>query len=608
MGTHSYRYLDGRISFREWRFYIPKVVTLLAYNLYKICIIFKYGIRFAELPFASFISFITLYASVGQWPKLGVLTVMILTGIELTILVLICFDIFKTMRALREAKYTDHRTQILGFRFFLHQQLIFNVVYISTYLLILFALPNGSQVTQLFVRSESTEKLDGRGSYFDAQYLPFGLLLCVLAFATTEAYTNLPADVNLRQLFFSCTFRTDDEQEPLLEPVVYRNREPRSFTGQYIDIRPNCFVMQTNIELFNLSWFVYYHGTKKENSLKLDFKEISLKIRDYLYDQDTDTRVIIAESSDRIIFAFKGTSSTQNLFTDMKVIHNSLAQVVEHGSGRVLHENNNRFELLRKSLVYRRAKVHAGFEEAYCTIKERLRVITTKLLAENNRPFFFTGHSLGGALATLSSLDISLTLDIPPSRIAVSTFGSPRVGNKAFQELYDSEIKMNWRVVAGGDLISRLPKIGYRHVGKKVILTSTGELFIDPSALEMVFWHSQSASIVHHRKACYLLALRAWCNSLGGDYVPKFWPFPVSKNDSRKFDTTFKKPLSQGFSQHTFGRRRNNKDHGAKMQLFSDAIDALKDNITEPSENSIVLWSKLVKLALQENNEDDSKQ
>ena len=50
------------------------------------------------------------------------------------------------------------------------------------------------------------------------------------------------------------------------------------------------------------------------------------------------------------------------------------------------------------------------------------------------------GHSLGGALAELDSLFMTLNL---PSNIHVKgrTFGTPRVGNPQFASLFDSLVR-----------------------------------------------------------------------------------------------------------------------------------------------------------------------
>lgn len=600
MGSHSYRYLQERITIWNWEFYVPKIALALIYNAYKLSVLFVFRIAFSELPFATLVAFLALYGNIGVWPRLGVITVAILTALETVIFGLIVVDVMKTMRVLSLAEYVKHRTKILGFRFFLHQQGIFYLVYVCNYALILFGLPKGPQILQFWLLAHNGKQ--GRGSYFDVQYAPLGLQLCILAYVTTEAYTNLPALFSLQRLkFWSRERDGSTEVEP--EPIVYRNREPPSFSGDELEIKPNCFIMQTNVELFNLAWFVYYHGTSKESKLTIDYDALTLKIRDSFYSKRTDTRAFVAESRDRIIVAFKGTTSRQNLFTDVKVMHRSLSQFIRlntlpNGNPRV----ESRVFFVLKSKSFQRAKVHSGFVEAYNSIREELIPVIATLLREKNRPIFFTGHSLGGALATLSSLDVSLGLNVPGTRILVSTFGSPRVGNNAFREVYDDQIPMNWRLVAGGDIISRLPKVGYTHVGKRVVLTAAGELFIDPSALEIIFWYNPRASFVHHRKAWYMLSLKTWCASRLDDYSPDLWPFPVSASDSRKFEISLRKPISRNLPP--LSRRGKVIDRVEKFKMWADAIDDL--NVDIQDERSLDSWRRLAARVLEKIRNDSS--
>ena len=602
-GVHSYRFLDRRISIRDWGFYVPKIGALLTYNLFKILVLYIHKITFSELPFGSLAGFFLLYGRLGRWPKLGIVMIVIVTSMEFVLLAWIAVDIYKTRKAMKEADYIKYRTKILGFRFFLYQQFVFNIVFVATYIIILFGLHNDIQILQFIIHADEEE---GRGSYFDVQYAPFGLLLCILAFVTVEAYTNLPASVRVRNTILPWLFGEIEEKQTLLEPVMYRSTEPPSLSDEMpLNTQPNLFVMQTNIDLFNLSWFVYYHGTKKEKTLSLNFQDLKLKIIDSIYHKGTDTRVVIAEANDRIIFAFKGTSSGQNLRTDLNVIFHSLSQVVEDAhtakeylDGKVPPEEVGR--------LFRRCKIHSGFAQAYGTVKHRVRCLVQSMLTSKKRPIFMTGHSLGGALATLCSLDICLTLQVPPKEMNVSTFGSPRVGNDAFTRLYNWIIEVNWRFVAGGDMISKLPKGGYRHVGKKVMLTSSGDMLIDPNALEMLFWNSQGASIVHHRKSCYMLALKAWCESIGSELIPNFWPFPVSAEDSRKFESWGKKssrsaatPVSGGVLSVEKKRRER-----ARLEAFAKAIDELGGMPVEEPKSVVAIravqrWKRVVERGLE---------
>lgn len=589
MSSHSYRILTKTISISDWTFYLPKIAVVLTYTIYKLVVLFVFRIAFSELPFASLVACFTLYGHLAVFPRIAVITVAVLTTMETAILLMVLIDIIKTFKLHLSVEYVQHRTKLLGYRFFLHQQTIFYLVYVCNYVLILFGLPYGPQILQFYLLS--ADGGEGRGSYFDVQYAPWGLHLSILAYITTEAYTNLPASFSMRDLkFWSAEISQPDEVEP--QPIMYRTREPPSFSGNELDLNPNCFVMQTNIELFNLAWFVYYQGTPKEKKLNIDYQSLPMQISKSFFDQQTDTRAFISESVDRIIIAFKGTSSRQNFLTDLKVAHSPLSQIVRltvAPSGEE-SEISTRVDSVITGKEFRRARVHAGFATAYNTIRPDLIVQVDALLKKKNRPIFLTGHSLGGALATISSIDISLSLDVPGTRILVSTFGSPRVGNQAFRNVYNAQVPMNWRLVAGGDIISRLPKVGYAHVGRRVVLTSAGDLFIDPNALDTMFWHTPQASFLHHRKWWYLLSLKSWCTRRIHDYSPNFWPFPVSASDNKRFEVSMKKPNSR--TPSILSRRERKFNRVEKYQKAAEILDQLGAT-SIADKKSIENWGRL---------------
>lgn len=63
-----------------------------------------------------------------------------------------------------------------------------------------------------------------------------------------------------------------------------------------------------------------------------------------------------------------------------------------------------------------------------------------------------TGHSLGGALATLCALEVAASGRAGLS-VSLVNFGSPRVGNTAFCELYNRLVPDSVRVVNGADAV-----------------------------------------------------------------------------------------------------------------------------------------------------------
>lgn len=101
---------------------------------------------------------------------------------------------------------------------------------------------------------------------------------------------------------------------------------------------------------------------------------------------------------------------------------------------------------------------------------------------------YVTGHSLGGALATLLALELSSSQLAKRGAISVTmyNFGSPRVGNRKFAEVYNEKVKDSWRVVNHRDIIPTVPRLmGYCHVAQPVYL-ATGDLKIALENMELL--------------------------------------------------------------------------------------------------------------------------
>jgi triacylglycerol lipase len=116
------------------------------------------------------------------------------------------------------------------------------------------------------------------------------------------------------------------------------------------------------------------------------------------------------------------------------------------------------------------ALVHRGCKRAlnsvWTPIEAALRTI--------EGPLFYTGHSLGAALATLAAVRRAPT--------ALYTFGSPRVGDIRLA----GKLKAvpTFRVVHGKDIVTTVPPelLGFRHLGEEHHIGTSGlnELQLDP--------------------------------------------------------------------------------------------------------------------------------
>ncbi|KAJ9070642.1 hypothetical protein DSO57_1005735 [Entomophthora muscae] len=132
-------------------------------------------------------------------------------------------------------------------------------------------------------------------------------------------------------------------------------------------------------------------------------------------------------------------------------------------------------------------KVHAGFNSIITSLMPSLLPAIKK--AAHGRPDYkiiLTGHSLGGALATLAANHIHKNLTIPWQQISVITFGQPRVGNLKFVQWYNSLPLTMARVANINDPITLLPlsQMGYYHTLNEIFLTGPNTRICSTSILE----------------------------------------------------------------------------------------------------------------------------
>ena len=110
-----------------------------------------------------------------------------------------------------------------------------------------------------------------------------------------------------------------------------------------------------------------------------------------------------------------------------------------------------------------RCKVHSGFNGAYEDLKNQVRSLVSAYRSSYpSAKLIMTGHSLGGAIASLAALDLTLNLEQVD---AVYTFGSPRVGNYRFAMYYNSKVPNTFRVVNYRDTVAHMPWLsqGFNH-------------------------------------------------------------------------------------------------------------------------------------------------
>jgi len=115
-------------------------------------------------------------------------------------------------------------------------------------------------------------------------------------------------------------------------------------------------------------------------------------------------------------------------------------------------------------------KVHYGFMKQFTALKRSI-VKTTIASMKQVNTIHFIGHSLGGALATLFAGYIGRFyrgyFDGYMKKISVicHTFGSPRVGNKAYVRWFQENVRKMVRITNFKDPVAQMPiSAYYQHV------------------------------------------------------------------------------------------------------------------------------------------------
>lgn len=121
--------------------------------------------------------------------------------------------------------------------------------------------------------------------------------------------------------------------------------------------------------------------------------------------------------------------------------------------------------------------VHTGFKTQYYTVEYYLKQLVIKHINSPCCKLLICGHSLGGALASLCALDMK-TFFYSSHDVTCVTWGSPRVGGKAWARLFNEMVPDSFRYVYRNDIVTKVPNslMNYYHVGNKIHLSPGGSL------------------------------------------------------------------------------------------------------------------------------------
>jgi predicted lipase len=197
---------------------------------------------------------------------------------------------------------------------------------------------------------------------------------------------------------------------------------------------------------------------------------------------ETDTQVAILKKSSEITVVFPGTSSYTDWITNFTTFkeYTTFYQQVIQREIEAKKQKTYPYHTNNKS----GSSMHTGFVKSYLSVRDQIHEYINSNYITN---VTVTGHSLGGALATLCVLDIQYNFAEKLSFIEAYTFGAPKVGNHQFCCSYNHRVCNSYHFVHGMDIIPSLPRWwqGYRktetqlHIGSRFSLNFITALLRD---------------------------------------------------------------------------------------------------------------------------------
>lgn len=174
----------------------------------------------------------------------------------------------------------------------------------------------------------------------------------------------------------------------------------------------------------------------------LDEANIHESERLHIDNKETDTQAFCCATDKLIAVAFRGTESRKDVIVDL---------------------NRKRTPMTCGSLNF--GTVHSGFKWTFDSVWEEIEEFVAKRGLDRHRRVWVTGHSLGGALATLAAAKIG-HLNGQDTIGGLYTFGQPRVGDHAFKAAAINAIGAHkiFRVYRNADPVPMVPRWRYKHV------------------------------------------------------------------------------------------------------------------------------------------------
>eukprot|EP01133_Synstelium_polycarpum_P007218 gene7218-8382_t len=220
----------------------------------------------------------------------------------------------------------------------------------------------------------------------------------------------------------------------------------------------------------------------------------------YIMLKSDKARVLISRGllSKTVIISFKGTDNIEDMVTDVSAVQVRCpfsSDTVDCG------------------------RIHIGFRDAYASVREE--VIKYLKGLDDLYDVYYTGHSLGGSVASVALLDLLTRPEgdrILVKSVSAVTFGQPGIGDRAYQRYMKSQETrftyrryVNYKSKIEEDPITFIMPLFF-HPSEKILLHCGNNCPLVPAALHMLGLYQSltfNSDYATCRTGCYFDVTRA---------------------------------------------------------------------------------------------------
>ncbi|MCW5316624.1 hypothetical protein GTQ43_23230 [Nostoc sp. KVJ3] len=184
------------------------------------------------------------------------------------------------------------------------------------------------------------------------------------------------------------------------------------------------------------------------------------QLRSELYENGIPFGFVASKASSNDVFVvFRGTKTFAEWFKDANIPLVSYSDG-KNREGNILRVVGESIQLIESPILIPNTngfgRVTVGFRQIYTALRQAM--IDALNLCDKDSRIFVTGHSLGGALATLALPDILTNTQFNKLReVTLYTFASPRCGDREFAIKFQDIGIRHWRIANTEDFVTMIP-------------------------------------------------------------------------------------------------------------------------------------------------------